>query len=79
MCPYPQVARYLGEESIEAAENFTCVELIPAKVRIIPGMDGMLDLGTPGTFKALIKFPKGYYPRRRLGITFKVVTFEHSQ
>ena len=24
----------------------------------------MLDLGSPGTFKALIKFPKGYYNRR---------------
>jgi hypothetical protein len=61
MCPYPQVARYLGEESIEAAENFTCVELFPAKVRIIPGM---LDLDSPGTFKALIKFPRGYYHGR---------------
>src|SRR5207237_7229878 len=25
LCPYPQVARYTGSGSIDAAENFTCV------------------------------------------------------
>ena len=59
MCPYPQVARYLGEGSIEAAENFTCVELIPAKVRIDADP---LDLGTSGTFEAIITLPSGFYP-----------------
>jgi feruloyl esterase len=24
LCPYPEQTRYLGEGSIEAAENFTC-------------------------------------------------------
>ena len=26
LCPYPQVARYMGEGSIEEAENFICVD-----------------------------------------------------
>ena len=59
MCPYPQVARYLGEGSIDEAENFVCVDLAPAEVRIDPDS---LDLGTSGTFKAGITLPKGFYP-----------------
>ncbi len=32
LCPYPNVARYSGEGSIDDAENFTCLEIIPAAV-----------------------------------------------
>jgi len=31
LCPYPQVARYVGTGSIDAAENFTCTPPRPAE------------------------------------------------
>jgi pimeloyl-ACP methyl ester carboxylesterase len=36
LCPYPQVARYLGAGSIDEAANFTCVEPAHVHVRIEP-------------------------------------------
>jgi hypothetical protein len=32
LCPYPSVARYTGEGTIEDAENFICVDVEPAAV-----------------------------------------------
>lgn len=57
LCPYPEVARYVGTGSIDDAANFTCVETIPAQVRIEPET---LKLGSNGTFTASITFPWGY-------------------
>lgn len=56
MCPHPQVARYLGEGSIDDAENFACVETISAKAGIMPPM---LKLNKKGKFIARIHTPKG--------------------
>ena len=36
LCPYPQVARYLGAGSVDEAPNFTCVETKKARVEINP-------------------------------------------
>jgi feruloyl esterase len=36
MCPYPQVARYLGEGSTDDAGSFLCARRFSAAVRIIP-------------------------------------------
>jgi hypothetical protein len=36
LCPYPEVARYLGAGSIDEAANFACVETVQAHVRIDP-------------------------------------------
>jgi feruloyl esterase len=58
MCPYPEVARYLGEGSIDDAANFACVTVIPAKVH----MPETLNLPRDESFEALITFPHGYYP-----------------
>ena len=57
LCPYPSVTRYLGMGSIEAANNFTCVEIIPARVQISPAR---LSLSRTKNFKARIKLPIGY-------------------
>ena len=57
LCPYPKVARYLGTGSIDRAENFTCVEIIPAEVRIEPET---LNLRSKGVFTAFITLPQGY-------------------
>jgi feruloyl esterase len=57
VCPYPEVARYVGTDSIDDAENFTCVKTIPAQIRIEPEA---LKLGNNGTFRAFITLPKGY-------------------
>ena len=54
LCPYPEVARYEGKGSIEDAANFTCVKIIPARVRVEPGT---LSLKSKGTFTASIILP----------------------
>ncbi len=54
--PYPLVARYVGNGSIDDAKNFVCVKLIPADVRIEPkiiNLDG-------GSFTAFVEVPEGY-------------------
>jgi hypothetical protein len=56
VCPYPQVARYLGTGSIDDTANFNCVKRIPARVRITPAR---LKLGST-TFTASVTLPKGY-------------------
>ena len=61
VCPYPDVARYLGEGSIEDAANFTCVKIIPARVRI---HSETLNVGKKGKFTASITFPAGYRVNR---------------
>lgn len=55
ICPYPKVARYKGEGSIDDAANFTCVEIIPAEVKITPRS---LDLRKGGIFRASIVAPE---------------------
>jgi feruloyl esterase len=57
ICPYPEVARYVGTGSIDDASNFSCVKTIPAHVRIEPET---LKLGSNGTFTASIAFPRSY-------------------
>ena len=57
MCPYPEVARYLGEGSIDEAENFVCAEPVAAKVRVMPSTMKLND----GEFTAVIKAPKGLH------------------
>jgi feruloyl esterase len=55
ICTYPEVARYLGEGSIDDASNFTCVKTIPAHVRIEPDQLSLTS-GKP-YFTALIELP----------------------
>jgi len=55
ICPYPEVARYIGTGSIEKAENFMCVP--PIEVRIEPET---LNLKSKGEFTAFITVPDGY-------------------
>jgi feruloyl esterase len=54
LCPYPEVARYLGTGSIDDAANFTCVKAVPAHVRIEPET---LNLNKNGAFTAFITLP----------------------
>ena len=61
LCPYPQGVRYKGSGSIDKAENFTCMNIIQAEVKIDPDT---LDIssGKPGTtFTALITIPEDQY------------------
>jgi hypothetical protein len=60
LCPYPEVARYFDEGSIDNAKNFTCVTLIPAKVQ----MPERLNLRRDESFEAFITLPKSYYRGR---------------
>jgi hypothetical protein len=60
LCPYPQVARYSGMGSIEDAEHFACVNIIPAKVRIEPET---INLKSNGVFTAFFTLPKGYHKK----------------
>jgi hypothetical protein len=55
MCPYPKVARYLGEGSIDDAASFTCVEPVDARVRVNPST---IDLACDGKIVAVIKAPR---------------------
>jgi outer membrane murein-binding lipoprotein Lpp len=54
--PYPMVARYIGNGSIDDAKNFVCVNLIPAEVRIEPKIISL----DKGNFTAFVKIPEGY-------------------
>jgi len=56
LCPYPQVARYLGAGSIEEAANFTCVTIVPATVDI---KQVKVKVGK-GSFAAKMTIPEGY-------------------
>jgi hypothetical protein len=55
ICPYPEVARYLGAGSIDEAANFACVETVQAHVRIKPYWLSLTS-GKP-YFTALIELP----------------------
>jgi feruloyl esterase len=55
LCPYPEVARYLGAGSIDEAANFGCVETVQAHVRIEPDRLSLTS-GKP-YFTALIELP----------------------
>jgi feruloyl esterase len=54
-CPYPEVARYSGDGSIDDAANFMCVP--PIDVNIVPEV---LNLKNKGLFTAVITVPEGY-------------------
>ena len=56
LCPYPQVARYMGEGSIDAAASFTCVTIVPAQVNI---KQTKVKVGK-GSFVADMTIPEGY-------------------
>jgi hypothetical protein len=60
ICPYPQVARYMGTGSIDEAANFTCVKTIPTKVRIEPET---INLKSNGVFTTFFTLPKGYHKK----------------
>jgi hypothetical protein len=55
LCPYPQVARYIGTGSIDGAANFTCVETEDASVVIQP--DVLSLSGGKPSFTATIELP----------------------
>ena len=60
MCPYPQVARFLGAHGragIEDAGNFTCVEPAAALVAI----PGPVSLSQGSSFTARLTLPAGYH------------------
>jgi hypothetical protein len=59
MCPYPTVSRYLGDGSIDQAENFICVRSIPVKVRV---ERGGLKPGKNGKWTALLILPEDLDP-----------------
>ena len=54
-CPYPEVARWNGVGSTDAAESFTCVP--PIEVNIKPEA---INLKKKGVFTAFITVPEGY-------------------
>ena len=57
LCPYPQVARYLGTGDIDQASNFACVEIAGANVAIKPVQLSIKDKA-PSTFTAVIELPR---------------------
>lgn len=56
ICPYPEVARYIGTGSIDDAANFTCVTLVPAQVSI---KAPKVKVGK-GKYAVEMTIPKGY-------------------
>ena len=54
VCPYPEVARYMGEGSIEDAANFSCVSIIPTAITVTPSP---LSLSSR-TFEVTMDLPK---------------------
>jgi hypothetical protein len=62
LCPYPEVARYLGSGSIDEAANFTCVNIIPAKVKIEPET---INLKSNGVFTAFFTLPNYHHKKYR--------------
>ena len=59
LCSYPDMARYIGEGSIEDDENFICVETVPMKRALM--WPKALDLNKDGKFSVLFKIPRGYH------------------
>jgi len=57
-CPYPEVARWDGQGSIEVADSFSCVP--PIDVNILPEA---LNLKSKGVFTAIITVPPDYHMR----------------
>lgn len=55
LCPYPQVARYMGTGSIDEAENFICVETSKADVTIEPDILSLSNCKR--YFTAMIELP----------------------
>lgn len=58
MCPYPQVARFLGsggKAGIEDAKNFACLEPATAQVRV----QAPVSLGKDAVFTARLALPNG--------------------
>jgi hypothetical protein len=68
LCPYPQVARYLGTGSIEEAASFTCVTIVPATVDI---KQTKVKVGK-GSFVAKMTLPEGYSFESKKGISAAV-------
>jgi len=66
LCPYPEVARYLGKGSIDDAANFTCVDIVGTAVRIEPAT---LKVGSQGKFTATLTIPKGYDVKKFSAVT----------
>jgi hypothetical protein len=64
ICPYPEVARYLGSGSIDEAANFTCVNVIPTKVKIEPET---INLKSNGVFTAFFTLPNYHHKKYRHG------------
>jgi len=62
--PYPMVARYIGNGSIDDAKNFVCVNLIPAEVRIEPKIINL----DKGNFTAFVNIPEGYSMQNILAV-----------
>jgi hypothetical protein len=58
LCPYPEVARYNGTGSIDDAANFTCINVIPTKVRIEPET---INLNSNGVFTAFFSLPEDHH------------------
>lgn len=56
LCPYPEVARYKGTGSVDEAESFTCLALIPAVVDIKQTSAKL----NKGTITANMTIPQGY-------------------
>jgi hypothetical protein len=57
LCPYPQVARYLGIGDINQASSFACVEIARANVEIKPAQLSMKNKSL-STFTAAIELPR---------------------
>lgn len=55
ICPYPQVAKYVGTGDITVADNFYCAQEV--EVRVKPET---LNLRSKGKFTAFIDVPLGY-------------------
>lgn len=64
LCPYPEGARYKGIGSIDEAANFTCVNIIPAKVKIEPET---INLKSNGVFTAFFALPNYHHKKYRHG------------
>lgn len=64
LCPYPEAARYKGTGSIDEAANFTCVDVIPVKVKIEPET---INLKSNGVFTAFFTLPHDHHKKYRHG------------
>lgn len=57
LCPYPQVARYLGAGSIDDALSFVCTRIVPSTASIKPKR---INPDGRGSLKASLTVPEGY-------------------